>query len=434
MLFRRRVFADGVYTFFMRIVSMAMAAALGIFTARVLGPHGRGIYAMPMVSAGLVTAGFAGLTASVSYFMLRLQAGRGVLRPMFLAALAFLAVGAIATTIIAYGARAPWAAVPAVLSLPGPIGVAIASGYATGTKRIRITTSLSIYTTGSLILFMIASFLVLGKAPMSAITAWVVSSDLVAAIAVAWVVMDSRRLPEGTADFRDFAWYSMRTGAVNLVSLLNYRADIYMIAVLTSPQLLGMYTIGVTASETLLAATQVAAVVTSPHVASMEEGAAAALTARMMRHNILIAGICSGALAIVAPYIIELLYGHAFTPVVPALRVLLIGVFALSLGSPLSNFFTLRMGKPEVAFALASFSAIICIALSWILIPHLGLVGAAIGSTAAYVTVQALAIGYFKIVSKIPITAMLIPRWSDIMTYVHLASSFTRRGTIDSAT
>ncbi len=433
MVFQRRLFADGLYTFFMRVVSMGMAAVLGILTARVLGPHGKGLYALPMVSAGLVTAVFAGLTSATSYFLLRMEGGRGVLRPLFSNAFIFTLLAAGAVVVITYGAHATWATLPAVLSLPGPVAVAIANGYATGTKRIRITTTLALIATGVTIAFMIAAFLTFGRTPSAAIAAWVASSDVIAVAILIWVARDSRRLPPGSVALKEYAWYACRAGAVSLLTLLNYRADIYIVAILTSPQLLGIYTIGVTASETLLAATQVAAVVTSPHVASMEKSAAAQLTARMMRHNILIAGVCSGSLAIFAPIIVKLLYGEAFLPVLPALRILLVGVFALSLGSPLSNFFTLRMGKPEIAFSLASVSAVICIVTSWVLIPRMGLVGAAIGSTSAYLIVQIVAVAYFGIISKISASTMLLPRKSDLLTYVNLVGSLFRKRRIDSA-
>ncbi len=372
MTLRSQLVADGLYSFALRVGNMLLAAVLGILSARVLGPHGRGIYALPMVNAGLVGAGFAGLTSAVSFYLLRKEAGRGVLRPTFISALLVFAVGAAATPLIAYAAHAPWSAVPALLSLPAPICMMIGSGYAIGTKRIRLVTNFSTANTVIAILFMICAFVMIGRVPAAAIASWIVSGDLFGLAIIAWVVWDARRLPPSSVSLREYLWYALRSGSVNFISLLNYRADIYIVAILGDARMLGMYSIAVTAADTLLTATQVTAMVASPHIGSMEEQQAAQLVARSVRHNVLVAGVCSLALAVVAPYAVSLLYGPAFLPMVPALRVLLIGVFALSLGSPMSTYFTLRLGRPEVALVLASFSAAICIIVTWVLVPQLG--------------------------------------------------------------
>ena len=427
MALRRQLVADGVYSFSLRIVNMILAAALGILTARILGPQGRGIYALPMVEAGLVTAAFAGLTSAISFYLLREGAGRGVLRPTLLSALGFFATGTVAVLLIARGAHAMWAALPAILSLPAAIAMMVGTGYATGTRKIRLITALA---TGSVVLtitFMIAAFLFFGKAPWSAIGAWIAAGNVLGAAILTWVIVDSRRLPEGSVRLRDYVWYALRSGSVNLVSLLNYRADIYIVAILADTRSLGMYTIAVAAAETLLTATQVTTIVTSPHVGSLGINEAAQLVARCVRHNVLVAGICSATLAIVAPFAVSLLYGPAFLPMVPALRVLLIGVFALSLGGPMSNFFTLRLGRPEVALTLACLSAAICIGVSWLMIPRIGLVGAALGSTLGYVLSQTTAIIYFRIVSGISAKTMLLPKGSDFAIYAGLLTGFVKR-------
>src|SRR5262249_30621936 len=160
--------------------------------------------------------------------------------------------------------------------------------------------------------------------------------------------------------------------------------------------------------------------VTSPLVGSMDREAAAELTARCVRHNVLVASVCCGLLFIAAPFVVRLLYGTAFLPMVPALRILLVGVFALSLGSPMSTFFTLRLGKPEVSLVLASISAIVCIVVSILLVPRFGLVGAAFGSTLAYFLGQSAAIAYFGAISGISASRMLIPRFNDLVVYAEI--------------
>jgi O-antigen/teichoic acid export membrane protein len=418
----------------MRLLNMVLAAVLGILTARALGPDGRGIYAMPMVNAGLVSAGFAGITSGVSFYLLREGAGRSVLRPTFLTAVALFLAGAGISTAAAYFAHAMWSALPAVLSLPASLALMIGGGYATGTRRVRAVTSQAVLSTVLMILFIGAGFLIFGRAPSVAIVGWIAGANALGIGILIWVLWDARKLPHGEdVPLIPYIWYTMRSASVNLVSLLNYRADIYIVALLGTPQMLGMYTVAVSAAETLLKATQVTAIVATPHVGSMEIDRAAALTARCVRHNVIVAGVCSVGLAIFSPLAVQLLYGAAFLPMVPALRILLLGVFALSLGSPMSSFFTIRLGRPEVALTLASVSAAICIALCFLLVPVYGLAGAAWASTAAYIFAQATAIRYFSVTTGITMSDVLLPKVGDISVYLSALGHLGRRGSIDSA-
>ncbi len=203
--------------------------------------------------------------------------------------------------------------------------------------------------------------------------------------------------------------FGIKVGLVNLVSLLNYRADLYIVALLATTADLGMYTVAIAAAESLLVPTQVAALVTSPHIGSLDKNAAARLAARCIRVNLLIALAVCGLLFIVATPLVHLLYGAAFLPVVPALRILLLGVLALSLGSPMATYFTLKMGRPEVPLRLAGTSAVICIAVAIVLLPQFGIVGAAIGSSTAYIIGQAAAFWYFTRTTGLDFASMIVP-------------------------
>jgi O-antigen/teichoic acid export membrane protein len=418
----RRLFTDGIYTFATRILTMLLAAVLGVLTARVLGTHGRGIYVTPMVNAGIVTAAFTGLSSATSYFLLRRGAGRTVVRASLTVALGFIAVAAAAVCMLAAIGHALWSATAAILSLPGPAALMIATGYATGTYRVRLCAVLATVSTAVTLAVMVFIFFVTGeRTPSAAIVGWLVATNVMAAGVVFWMLRDARRLPAGAISIASYARYTLRSGLVGLVTLLNYRADVYLVAVLGTPTMLGMYTLAVSAAETLLTTTQVTAVVTAPHVGGLEERAAAALAARAVRHNVLVSGVCCVGLAILAPFAVQLLYGPAFTPVVPALRVLLIGVFALSLGSPMATYFTIRLGRPEVPLILASSSALICIVACVVLIPRIGLVGAALASTIAYIAGQSAAIAWFASVAGVGVGAMLVPRRSDLLAYIRAA-------------
>ncbi len=423
----RSAISDGIFTFALRIANVLAALILGVLTARLLGPAGKGVYALPMVQAGLLSTGFAGLMSATSYFMLNERSGRRIVATASYAALGFIAVAALGVLALAAIGHSLWAAPAAIASLPAVAAVNVVTGYVVGIRRVRYATTVALATTLATLSFMGAGLFLVARSPFVAIAAWIASTSLVAFAAYAAMLVHSRRLERGQpVPVRRFWHMALKIAATGFVSLLNYRADLYIVAVLLPPAELGLYTVAVSGAESLLVPTQVAALVSSPHIGSLQPAAAAQLAARCVRNNLLAAlAVCVGLFAL-APFLVGLLYGAAFVPLVPSLRILLAGVVALSLGSPISNYYTLKLGKPEIPLVLAGVSAAICIAVTLVLVPHAGIEGAAIGSTVAYVVGQGLGLGYFARRTGVRWSQMLVPRLDDVAVYYHYARSFRR--------
>jgi O-antigen/teichoic acid export membrane protein len=416
--FANRVMYDGLYTFVMRILNVVCAAGLGILTARLLGPSGKGIYALPSVEAGLIVSIFSGVGSAASYFLLNRNCGKSILRPALLSGAFFLLGGVIALVPIALFSGRQWALLPAILSLPPAAAINLAAGYAIGIKRVRFSTTINVALTIVTFALMAIGLFFVARSAVTAIAVWITASFLVAGVAIAYLIANVRsRHGTDHVGVMEYSRFGIKVGLVNLVSLLNYRADMYLVALLTAPASLGMYTVAVSAAESLLVPTQVAALVTSPHIGSLDRDAAASLTARCVRNNLLVALVVCGALFVLAAPIVHLLYGRAFMPVVPVLQVLLLGVLAMSLGSPMSSYFTLKLGRPEVPLWLAGGSAVICIAVSVLLIPKIGIIGAATGSTLAYAAGQIAAIWYFGRIARVGVRQMLVPTMADMRLY-----------------
>ena len=409
---------DGLYTFVLRIANMALAMALGVLTARLLGPAGKGIYAMPMVQAGLVATAFGGLSSATSFFLLNRRAGCRILKPALITAAGLVVAAALAVLSIATLTHTLWAAPAAIVSLPASAAVCIILGYVAGVRRIRYATSLALVSTVVTLIFMACGLFLVARSPWVAILVWIVASSFVALVALLAMIAHARTLEHGDpVDIRAYLRMTLKVGATSLVTLLNYRADLYIVAVLLPTFDLGLYTVAVAGAESLLVPTQVAALVTSPHIGGLERAAAARLTARCVRNNLLAAATLCAIVFVFAQFVVKLLYGEAFLPLVPALQILLIGVVALSLGSPISSYYTLKLGKPEIPLVLAGISAAICIAIAIILVPHIGIAGAAFGSTAAYLIGQGLGIAYFLRHARVSVRDTLLPTLDDLRIY-----------------
>ena len=409
---------DGVVTLGLRLLNVVAAAGLGVLTARMLGPAGKGLYALPAIEAGLVASAFTGLNSATAYFLLNRRCPRSYLAVVAVAGAILTALAALAVLPIALLSSQPWTVLPALLSLPSAAAVCIGMGYAMGTKRVQSSMAMNVVTTLLTLTMMAGGFALAGHRPSVAIAVWVIANTIVGIGVTIWVVVRSRELHgDESVGTRAYLRFAAKIGGVNLVSLINYRADLYIVALFTGPTILGIYTIAISAAEALLTPTQVAALVAAPHIGSLGLADAGRLAARCVRNNLLLAlGVC-GLLYVFAGPVIHALYGQAFMRAVPALHILLAGVLALSLGSPISAYFTLKCGRPEVALWLASGSAAICIALSLALLPHLGMVGAAIGSSSGYVAGQTVAIWYFSRSARLPIRTILLPTVEDAAVY-----------------
>jgi O-antigen/teichoic acid export membrane protein len=421
---RHTVLYDGFYTLTMRLVTMVGALAVGVLTARVLGPAGKGIYALPVVQAGLVSTLFSGLSSATTYFLLNGNAGRRIVAPSTIAAGIFVVVSSIAVIPIAFLAHAAWAAPAAIASLPAVAMTNVVTGYVVGIRRVRYATTITLITTLATFVITCVAFFLVARSPASAIVAWVVSTTLVAIVAWVGMLLHARKLADGAPPrLGAYLHLAVKVGATSLVSLLNYRADLYLVAVLLPPVELGLYSVSTSAAQSLLVPTQVAALVTSPHIGGLPIAAAANLATRCVRNNMLVALTVCAVLFVAAPWIVQIFYGAAFLPLVPSLRILLIGVVALSLGSPISSYYTLKLAKPEIPLVLAGVSAAICIAASLLLIPQIGILGAAWASTIAYIIGQGLGLGYFARKTQTPVASMLLPTREDVRIYF----DFTKR-------
>jgi O-antigen/teichoic acid export membrane protein len=421
---------DGLYTMALRLATTGFALALGVLTARMLGPAGRGIYALPGVYAGLVTSAFGGLSSANSYFLLNRKPSWHFFWIM-LAGSALWSIAAAALVVpLSLLSSERWVAVPAILAVPALAALNLAAGYVLGVKKVRLSSGIAALQ-GFLTLCAVAAALVLvGKLPSAAIGAWIVSINVAGFAVLAYVAVDARRRLNGAdrVTFGEYLRFSWHVSLTFVVTLVNYRADLYILALYLPVADLGLYSLAVSGAESLLLPTRTAATVASPHIGSMALREAALVTARCVRNNLLISLALCGILFVVAAPLVRALYGKAFLPLVPPFDILLIGVVALSLGSPVSTYFTLRLGKPQVAMWFSSVSAVVCIGLTLALIGRYGMIGAAIGSAAGYIAGQALGLAYFSRSAALNARVFLIPTVGDLQAYASFASRILRDG------
>ena len=423
----RKLFADGAHVLVVRMLTVASGAAVSIIVSRALGPAGRGTYAIPGISAALAATLFAGLSTTIAASMLNDRTGRGALRAGFIAAVPLVAVAMAGVVGVAALMHQLWAAPFAVAVLPFMAISAIVNGFGYGVKNVRGVALYALSISISILLFLSAAFLLGNRTSTSAIVVWLAANGFAAIAGMAIVIRSARSLPGESVATWPFVKYALRVGATGLVSMLNYRVDVYIVAFYLSHAALGLYTTAVSAAETLFVAAQVGSIVTAPHIGSFSTEEAARFTARCVRNNLAVITLLSGFAAIVAPWVVVLLFGEAFAPAVTPLRVLLIGIVPMSMAGIIASYYTLKTRQPHIPLAITGSSAVLCAIISAFLVPRFGIVGAATGTAVSYAASIVFMIAYFSHQTKISVSRIVLPQLEDLRGYRMLLAALLRR-------
>jgi O-antigen/teichoic acid export membrane protein len=119
---------------------------------------------------------------------------------------------------------------------------------------------------------------------------------------------------------------------------------------------------------------------------------------------------------LLADSVVRLLYSAEFAAVTAPLRWLLPGIFTFALGKVLLAEILAR----EKVYSMVWISAIgtaVNVAGNFMLIPRLGIAGAALASSISYSLISAIVVWYYLRETGVSWT-MLLLRWSDLRPYV----------------
>ena len=190
---------------------------------------------------------------------------------------------------------------------------------------------------------------------------------------------------------KEIASYGLRGQVGGLITLLNLRLDFAILGAMAGPAVLGAYAVASKYAELLRLPGTALTWVFYPRMAALGESEAAALARRLIRPTLV--GIAAAAIpvALLTSPVMRLLYGAQFgTAVLPA-RVLLAGM-VLAGASGVASAHLYGRGTPGLNSIVLGTGLVITVILDVLLIPPFGALGAAIASTAAYLSTDALLI------------------------------------------
>src|SRR4051812_43555407 len=320
-----------------------------VLTGRLMGPSGRGLYALASLSVGICQVPFGSVWVANAVELAR---RRATPRELFGVSVVVAAGGGALTCLVALaispllGDRWWVFALPSLIT-PFVLLRAYQEGIWQAVGHVRAVNILRLGRASLPFLFILPPLL----ANASARTTIVVWELAFVALAVTAyfrlrVFVGTPRSPRAREISRRVMKYGLTISGFRIVEVLNERNGLLALAIFASDATVGVYSIAVAATEVLLLATEALALSTFKRISSDSREASAALSVRTMRHCVILAAAAS---VVVIPFVwlaVPFVLGHGYGDV-PLLLVLLApNVLCLAAVRPLYSFFQVQTEKP----------------------------------------------------------------------------------------
>ena len=238
---------------------------------------------------------------------------------------------------------------------------------------------------------------------MTAVIAALILADVATALA-AWTRLFRRGFLVAASGpswrmARRIVAFGSRGQLGSLLGLLNLRFDFVFLAAIAGPAVLGIYAVASKYAEILRLVPIAAYWVLYPRFARSDAAVAAASSRRLMLRAGAVTAVIALPLALAAGAVVPTLFGHPFAGAVLPAQILFIGLAPEGAAGVITAFLYGR-GRPGLNSLAAGTGLIVTVVLDVILIPRLGAVGAAIASSAAYLTTTITLVAWYRHVTR----------------------------------
>jgi O-antigen/teichoic acid export membrane protein len=391
-----------------------------ILVSRELGAEGRGVTALYQSAVNLTFVVLSlGIGSAVVYYVSRgdlssraaLEAGL----TMTLIAAAVVAIGVLIGDLVLEDG-VTFDGVPywlAIIAVPALLQFQLFETLLRGEGRFGAMNVLNVALPVCVLTALVGVELAVGLTVTRAVYAW--SFAFLPPVLFGYLIVGPPTWPRRVTSLpklKPLLAFGAQSQAGNLIQLLNYRLDAYIILILTNATAVGLYATGVSLSEGLWFMANSAAVVLLTNLTAGDDEYVARMTPLVCRSTLLLTASAAIAAAVVSPVVIPLVFGSGFEDAVVPFLCLLPGTVALSGGKILSAYVFSR-GRPAINAGIAVITLIVTVVADVILIPWLDVTGAAIGATIAYTASLALTVVAYHRLSGASVLQALLPHPSD---------------------
>jgi O-antigen/teichoic acid export membrane protein len=193
--------------------------------------------------------------------------------------------------------------------------------------------------------------------------------------------------------------YAIRGQVGNVMLLVNLRLDFVIVDLVAGPAALGIYAVASKYAELLRQPSDAVLWVAYPRFARGGGAAPVAAARATMRRAGLAVAAGAIPLAALSPLVIPPLFGAPFAPAVLPACILLIGLAGEGVAA-VAIAYLYGHGMPGIASTGVGLGVVVTVVLDLLLIPKMGIVGAAVASTAAYLSSTLACLAFFLIESR----------------------------------
>lgn len=178
--------------------------------------------------------------------------------------------------------------------------------------------------------------------------------------------------------------YGFKSYLANMITFLNYRLDIFIIKALSkSTMAVGQYGVSVNLAEQVWVFASAISSVMFPYITSIENDEDKSKVTSLTFKIVMVVTFMAIIVLFFASNLIRFVYGEDYYGSIIPLKILLIGVFSLSLGKILANDIASR-GKPELNALSNLMGLLVNVIFNILLIPRFGIAGAAMATSISY--------------------------------------------------
>lgn len=223
---------------------------------------------------------------------------------------------------------------------------------------------------------------------------------------------------------------SLRYGAALYIGLalntLHFRFVQFLVESMLGPTALGNFALAARIAEMVWLLDFVVINASVFRITSSDQQESTRITQRMTRLIGLAVLSMSLLIALSAPFFVLWVFGADFAPAVLPLILLLPGIVGWSLARSLAQFIAYHQGKPWYNTAGAAVAFALNLALNFLLIPALGIAGAAIASSISYISNLIFLAVVFRRLSGAKTFPTFIPQREDFMLLRQLLTDSLR--------
>ncbi len=207
--------------------------------------------------------------------------------------------------------------------------------------------------------------------------------------------------------------FSMVGHLSNLINLINYRFDVWVVDQYQGAAQLGLYAVAVGLGQLLFYVPDPFSRVVQPFLFGQRNNEMVAQFKAVARLNFTVLVVLAAGMALTAAWGVPLVFGSQFAASVGPLYLLLPGIVLAGATKVLAQLVT-QGGLQRFNLMATAFAAAVTIILDLLFIPAWGIHGAALASTCAYATVLLVILITIHLRMGLPIHDLFILRGTDI--------------------